>query len=169
MKAISQPTVAPARELRGYTGARSLPRFSPALRAEGVLARPFGQCRNYCDGCIFEILLLDIGDRMGITKRKYVRYRSKSRTQVEKSRTHTPNEKRREINGRAGAASSDHLCSLLYVLQDQVPFIDTHIRPIDLARNASAAAPPNARSKVTCWTWPYSCIGLAETRQNSPE
>ena len=66
--------------LRGYTGAR----FSPALVAEGVLARPSGQCAILrWFGCIFEILLLDIGDRMGITKRKYVRYRSKSRTQVE--------------------------------------------------------------------------------------
>jgi hypothetical protein len=78
MKAISQPTVA-ARELRGYTGAR----LSPALVAEGVSspARPVNV--QYCACCIFEILLLDIGDRMGITKRKYVRYRSKSRTQVE--------------------------------------------------------------------------------------
>ena len=66
MKAISQPTVA-ARELRGYTGAR----FSPRSRSRGRArpARPSGQCAILrWFGCIFEILLLDIGDRMGITK-----------------------------------------------------------------------------------------------------
>ena len=71
MKAISQPTVA-ARELRGYTGAR----LSPALVAEGVSspARPVNV--QYCACCIFEILLLDIGDRIthGHYQIKYVRY-----------------------------------------------------------------------------------------------